>query len=149
MENVKSVSDNTYRIAVGLDGSEKSWRALAEAFSFAKYKKAELHAISVQETVDASYSAGEVLACEQTARQKLELIHIRARMEAEEAGLEIITAICDGNTVKALTKYVKNHKINLLILGDTGHLSILGALLGTTVERVVRDAPCSVLVVRN
>lgn len=37
---------------------------------------------------------------------------------------------------------------DLLIIGHSGHSGIWGRLLGTTADKVVDHAPCSVLVVR-
>jgi nucleotide-binding universal stress UspA family protein len=137
-----------YLIAVGLDGSESSWTAFQEAIEQAKHKSATLHIVSIQESSEASYSATEVLAAEQTAREKLENIQIKARLQAEEQGLKVVTAIAAGSSDAAMVDYVKRNDVNLLVVGDTGHSSIWGALLGTTVEKVVRHAPCSVLIVR-
>lgn len=140
--------EKKYAIAVGLDGSDSSWKAFEEAVQQAELKRGVLHVVSIQESVDASYSATEVLAAEKTARERLEGLHIRARMQAEEAGIMIVAAITTGNSASALVDYVKHKHIDLLIVGDTGHSSIWGALLGTTAEKIVRHAPCSVLIVR-
>lgn len=73
---------------------------------------------------------------------------MKARLIAEEAGLEVIVAIVKGNSAHALADYAKKHLIDLLITGDTGHSSLWGVLIGTTAEKLVREAPCSVLIVR-
>ena len=140
--------NSEYSIAVGLDGSNSAWKAFEEAIQVSLQKKARLHIVSIQESIDASYSASEVLASEQTAQEKLERIQIKARLHAEDAGLKVETAIASGGSATALVDYVKDKRINLLVVGDTGHSSIWGALLGTTAEKIVRHAPCSVLVVR-
>jgi len=136
------------QIAVGLDGSERSWKAFQEALEFSRLKDAQLHLVSVQESVEASYSASEVLASEQTAHDKLEKVHQKAKNQAQACGVTPIGAILTGHTVNAMVEYVKQHKIKLLLLGDIGHLSIWGALLGTSAEKIVRNAPCSVMIVR-
>lgn len=136
-------------IVVGLDGSAGSWKAVAESISLAKTKSAKLHIVSVQESADASYSASEVLAAEKTAHDSLEQIQIKARLLAEEAGVsKIVTEIISGHSSAAIVDYVKQNNAGLLVIGDTGHASIWGALLGTSAEKIVRQAPCSVLVVR-
>lgn len=138
-----------FLIAVGLDGSEASWKALNEALQQAQLKHATLHVVSIQETAEASYSATEVLAADKTSHEKLERVQIKARMMAEGQGVKVDTAIVTGSSADALVAYVKKFKVDLLVVGDTGHSSIWGALLGTTAEKIVRNARCSVLIVRS
>ncbi|MBX9953121.1 MAG: universal stress protein [Candidatus Obscuribacterales bacterium] len=145
------MTDNNARIyvvAVGLDDSASSWKAFGEALQFASVKKAELHIVSIQETADASYSASEVLATDKTSREKLEKAQNKASIMAEEAGITATTEIVAGSSTAAMVDYVKTHDIDLLVIGDTGHSSIWGALLGTNAEKIVRHAKCSVMVVR-
>lgn len=139
---------NNYVVAVGLDGSDSSWKALEESIQQAKLKAALLHIVSIQETADASYSASEVLAVEKTSRVKLERAQLKARERAEEQGVRVVTEIVAGSSALAMIDYVKTHRVDLLLVGDTGHSSIWGALIGTNVEKIVRNAHCSVLVVR-
>lgn len=148
MSTPKSEESANYLIAVGLDGSNSSWKAFDEAVSLTKQKHAHLHVISIQEELDATYNATEALSSECTARENLERLQIKARMNAEEAGIPVTLAIANGTSAGALVDYVKKHHINMLVVGDTGHSSIWGALLGTTSEKIVRHAPCSVLIVR-
>lgn len=142
------VQSKIYKIAVGLDGSDSSWKALEEAVKQAAAKEAELHIVSIQESVDASYSASEVLAADKTSRERLERAQIRARTLAEEAGVKTFTEITPGSSTAAMTDFVKKNSMDMLVIGDTGHSSIWGALLGTSAEKIVRNARCSVLIVR-
>lgn len=135
-------------IAVGMDGSDYSWIALDQAIVLAKVKKAPLHIVSIQETIHTSFSRSEVLAADQTAKHKLEKIQKKARKQCEEAGIDPLMAICVGHPASALVTYVKENDITMLVVGDRGHASIWGSLLGTTAEKIVHDCPCSVLVVR-
>lgn len=139
---------NNYVVAVGLDGSDSSWKALEEAIQQARMKAALLHIVSIQETADASYSASEVLAVEKTSRAKLERAQLKAKERAEEQGVSVVTEIVAGSSALAMIDYVKTRRVDLLLVGDTGHSSIWGALIGTNVEKIVRHAHCSVLVVR-
>lgn len=142
------IKPNDYMIAVGLDGSESSWKALEEAVRQARAKSAKLHIVSIQESVEASYSANEVLASDKTSREKLERIQIKARMLAESEGVNSDMNIATGAFDAAMIAFVKKHRVDLLVVGDTGHSSIWGALLGTNAEKIVRHASCSVLIVR-
>lgn len=137
-----------YSVAIGLDGSSASWKAFEEAVFQAKNKRAVLHLVSVQEAADASYSGSEVLEATRTERQHLETIQMQARMNAEEAGVKVVATISQGQFASGIVDFLKKKKIRLLVLGDVGHSSIWGALLGTNVDKIVRHAPCSVMIVR-
>ncbi|MBY0546459.1 MAG: universal stress protein [Candidatus Obscuribacterales bacterium] len=139
---------STYRIAVGLDGSAASWKALDEAIALTIQKQALLYMVSIQEETEASYSAAEILDLEKTSREQLERVQLKARMLAETSGIQVSTAIVTGSSANAMVAFVKKNKVDLLVVGDTGHSSLWGALLGNTADKIVRHAPCSVLIVR-
>lgn len=140
--------EKSYSIAVGLDGSNSSWKALEEAMCQALQKGAMLHVVSIHEMAEASYSATEILEVEKTSLDKLKTIQLTAGKQVEKHGLKATMAIVSGPSATKLAEYVKKNNIDLLVVGDTGHSSIWGALLGTTAEKIVRHASCSVLVVR-
>jgi len=145
---VTQEGERKYVVVVGLDGSDSSWKALEESVQQARAKNAELHIVSIQESADASYSASEVLAADKTSKEKLEKVQSQARALAEEAGVQTHTEITPGSSTSVMVDYVKTHSVDLLVIGDTGHSSIWGALIGTNAEKIVRNARCSVLIVR-
>jgi len=53
-----------------------------------------------------------------------------------------------GHAGQVLPHYALEVGADLLIIGHSGHSGIWGRLLGTTADKVVDHAPCSVLVVR-
>lgn len=137
-----------YSVAIGLDGSASSWKSFDEAIFQAKQKSGVLHIVSIQETAEVSYSANEVLAAVRTEREHLDEMQTKARMKAESEGVKVITTVVKGHFIATIIDYLKKKKINLLVIGDVGHSSFFGALLGTNVDKIVHNAPCSVLVVR-
>ncbi len=140
--------DTEYLIAIGLDGSPSAWKAFDEAIFVAKNKQAPLHVVSIQEAAEASFSANEVLAAAKNERHHLDEIQLKARTKAEAEGIKVVTTVVNGPFSATIIDYLKKKKISLLVLGDVGHSSIWGALLGTNVDKLVRNAPCSVLIVR-
>lgn len=146
---VANKSNGRYIVTVGLDDSASSWKAVEEALQFAAAKKAELHIVSIQEVADDSYSASEVAAVGKTSREKLEHAQDKALEMAGKKGVQTVTVIVSGApSTPAMVEYVKQHNVDLLVIGDTGHSSIWGALLGTNAEKIVRQAKCSVMIVR-
>jgi nucleotide-binding universal stress UspA family protein len=49
----------------------------------------------------------------------------------------------------AIVRYAKSAAIDLIVMGTHGHTGAAHMLIGSVAERVVRTAPCPVLVVRH
>ncbi|MGH9882574.1 MAG: universal stress protein, partial [Pyrinomonadaceae bacterium] len=53
-----------------------------------------------------------------------------------------------GKAYQEVLAYAKEHEIDLICMGASGTRFVLGVLFGSNVDRVLRQAPCPVLVVR-
>lgn len=135
-------------VAVGLDGSDSSWKAFRQSMELAVAKKVTLHVVSVQEEIGTSPNASEMIVAHETSKEKLHKIQKQAEELAQGEGLKVQNSVVKGNPVEAMVSYVKSNDIGVLVMGFTGHSSILGALLGTQAEKLVRHAPCTVMIVR-
>ncbi len=80
----------------------------------------------------------------QTAR--LELEKFRAMLPACFANNEII--VSEGRPADEILAQIRSKSIDLAVLGSRGSRSLKRLLLGSTSEQVLREAPCSVLIVR-
>ena len=136
------------KIAVGFDGSDGSRRALQEAIHLARLESISLEVVSVEELPRYTETIGEMVEEQDTANQHLNRLHEEARQIAREHGIEIATLIKVGHPAKALVDYAADTKVDLLVIGHSGHSGLWGSFLGTTADKVVRHAPCSVLIVR-
>lgn len=58
------------------------------------------------------------------------------------------TILLTGEPYKELTKYAKEQEIDIIVLGISGHTLLDKLLVGSTTDRVIRQAPCPVLAVR-
>lgn len=56
--------------------------------------------------------------------------------------------ILEGDPTEAILDHVKENKYTMLILGYKGHSVMERLLIGSTVNKIVAHAPCSVLVYR-
>jgi nucleotide-binding universal stress UspA family protein len=66
----------------------------------------------------------------------------------EEVPVEI--RILEGMAASvAIAQYARDHAVDLIVLGSHGRTGLKRAFLGSVAERVVRSAPCDVLVVRS
>jgi nucleotide-binding universal stress UspA family protein len=64
------------------------------------------------------------------------------------AGLPCNVNIVSGYPSTEILRIVKNKSIDLLVMGTHGLTGIAHVLFGSTADRLVRSAPCSVLTVR-
>ncbi len=58
------------------------------------------------------------------------------------------TTLLAGQPHEELTKYAVVHNVDLIVLGVRGHSLVETLFVGSTTDRVVREAPCPVLSVR-
>jgi nucleotide-binding universal stress UspA family protein len=136
------------KIGVGFDGSDGSRRALQEAIRLAVLEKAVLHVVSIEELPRYAGTVGEVIEEQDTANENIKKLHEEVRRIASEHGVEIEPIIRVGHPAKGLVDYSVEAKLDLLVLGHSGHSALWGSFLGTTADKVIRHTPCSVLVVR-
>ena len=139
------------KILVATDFSEPSGVALAYGRDFARSYSAQLHVLHVVDDVMMRYSPEVGIAVpqlqkdlEQGARRELDKI-ITAD---DRRTLDIVDSVETGlNIADALTRYAKEHAIDLIITGTHGRGAVKHLLMGSVAERVVRTAPCPVLTV--
>ena len=80
-------------------------------------------------------------AAEQELKKTTELLHAE--------GFSIIPQIIHGGrSSDGINQYAKDHDISMICIATNGRGGVEHLLLGSTMERVVRKAPCPVLVIR-
>lgn len=132
------------RILVGLDGTPTSNLALRQAIALARLTGASLTALSVEEKLPAyAASVGEV----EEARREMDAFFARVQAAATEqahaAGVELQTAVRAGRAAPTISAFAQEGGFDLVVLG-VGE----GRGLGSTADKVVESAACSVLIVR-
>ena len=140
------------RILIPIDFSELSQEALRQACDLARRFDAELHLVHVLETwleaprlsADSRPRFNELLA-EQQARAKRSLDELPdPRLGPKLAVRRVLT----GNAAREIVKYADASGIDLIVLGTHGRTGMSHWMMGSVAEKVVRLAPCPVLVVR-
>lgn len=137
------------RVLVGLDGSAGSKKALSAAIHLVLEQNAQLMAVSVEEGLP-RYAA-MVDEVEETKRQANDFfgrVQREAYDRAKQAGIELHAVTLAGHAAQRIVEYATAEAIDLLVLGHSGHTGVWGQFLGTTADKIVRHAPCSVLIVR-
>ena len=141
------------RIAVAIDGSACSGRALTEAIKFARCEGAELTILHVMVVSSALYSVDvrqPIERGENEERERGERLVAAALAEAEKLGVQAKVALVEAmdSAVNGITDYMAEHDVNLIIVGTRGLTGIKRFFTGSVATGVVRCAPCSVLVVK-
>jgi nucleotide-binding universal stress UspA family protein len=139
-------------ILVPLDFSPPSKMALNYAVSVARQFKAKLTLLNVVEPMGTpDFAASFPLVMED------ERLMVAAKKELERAakaarvphGILEKVLVRFGRSYHEITEAARTRKVDLIILSTHGYTGLKHALLGSTTERVVRHAPCPVLVVRQ
>jgi len=85
----------------------------------------------------------EIMNAEAThARRQLE----RLARSARGARVRVSTLVAEGPAAAAIVNVAKTKRANLVVLGTHGRTGVQRFLIGSVAERVVRTAPCPVLV---
>ena len=137
------------KILVANDGSEHALKAVKKAMEIARATGAELWSISVEEHLP-HYAAtvGEVLEEKREQNGYFRNIYKGLIEEAKKEGIQLNVKITPGHEVETIVKYAKQENFDLLIIGFMGHSKILGTVMGSTANTIVRLSPCDILVVR-
>jgi nucleotide-binding universal stress UspA family protein len=67
---------------------------------------------------------------------------------AEEGHVKLHTHVIAGHPVRVIIELAKELKVDLLVIGATGHSAVYERLLGSRADRIVQLAHCPVLVVK-
>jgi nucleotide-binding universal stress UspA family protein len=138
-----------HRVLVAHDFSPDSERALNYGISLAQEYQAEMHLLHVisneeQEEPEVAWSHVGVQSLYTSAARQLQ------QAVPKEALLwcSLVTVVRCGGAYEEVLAYAKEHEIDLICMGASGTNFSLGKLLGSTVDRVLRQAPCPVFVAR-
>jgi len=140
---------NVRKVLAPLDFSEHSAEALRNAWELTRDVNGELHIVHVVgqhfTIVEHSRELARETAMEEQAEEEL------ARLKKDELGDsdKVTTAVLVGPPAAKLVEYAKQSDIDLIVLPAFGHSGSEFALIGGVTEKLVRNAPCSVLVLKT
>lgn len=139
------------RIVVPTDFSAESRKALVYAQALAVKFEATLEILYVVEP--ASFFTGVdqslvTVSNEQAAEAAHEkLVKIARRMVDDQ--IPVFPKVRIGKAYMEICALAREHNADLIVISTHGHTGIKHTVLGSVAERVVRHAPCPVLVVRQ
>jgi nucleotide-binding universal stress UspA family protein len=130
------------------DGSEHAFHALEMALALAKQNNSDLHMVSVEEIDYMPEFIEEVREETGTAARRFHKVLQRARAMAEDSHVKLHTHVIAGHPVRDIVELAKELKVELLVIGATGHSALYDRLIGSRADRIVQLAHCPVLVVK-
>ena len=138
------------RILAGVDFSSDSENAFQYALSLAKEFESELHLVHVITPPDykdfIKINAGNELykaLPDQVMEELKDMLD-----EEDHIWCKPIFSILEGQPYDEINKYALAHDTDLIVLGVRGHSIAETLFVGSTTDRVARQAPCPVLSVR-
>jgi nucleotide-binding universal stress UspA family protein len=136
------------RILAANDGSPGAQKALAASIALARQISAELHMVTVEELPRFAASIDEVAEEKDEANHRFAPVVAAAKADALAAGIGIKTHLVPGHVADAVIGLIKQLQADLLVVGFMGHSQLYERIIGGTTDRLVRLAPCAVLVVK-
>jgi Universal stress protein UspA and related nucleotide-binding proteins len=141
------------RILVPIDFSDHSKNALKYAISFAQQFKASIDLIYVVEPTvyPADFSFGQIGFPNVEEELQVHGNEELGNLIKKEIGGKVVSrkVVRTGKPFYEINQYAQERDIDLIIIATHGHSGMEHILFGSTAEKVVRKAPCPVLVVRT
>ena len=136
------------KILIATDGSKYTKGAIREGLAIARLNRSRVFAVYVIDTralttVDGMPTPENMyVLLEQEGKQAVEQVK---RMAGD---LPVETAVITGHPASAITGFAKDKGVNLIVVGTLGKSGIEELLLGSVADKIIRTAPCPVLVVK-
>ena len=123
---------NVERLLLAYDGSKSCQKALQILTNFPSFADLELHIVNVSKRDDSE------------GKRLLE----QAAANLEPVGFQPICQVLSGDTEKVIIQYIKEKRIDGLIMGAYGHSRIRHLVIGSTTARMLRNCDIPVLLLR-
>jgi nucleotide-binding universal stress UspA family protein len=142
------------RILVPTDFSEPSERAAVYALELAKRYGAEIHCVHVSD-IPADLLATSTYYMTGPSEQFVDQVRDESKKSLEAfaaknfPGLGAKAVFLEGRPFVEIVRYTRDEKIDLVVIATHGRSGLKHALFGSVAEKVVRKAPCPVLVVKR
>ncbi len=140
-----------------VDFSENATKAVRHALALAQQDGASLDALHVyQSAIAMSMDYGGLVAPmppmvdpNATEVWQHELSKFMTPLQAEFPGVQVRSLVLERvNIREAILEHVKDTHADMVVLGTRGKTGLRELLIGTTAEKIVSHAPCSILAVK-
>lgn len=110
----------------------------------------EIHVLHVEPPLPYGNRAREVLgdeAIEHYRREESDVALAVAEAELRGMAAKVTYAWLVGDIAKSIRDYVREHGIDVIVMGSRGHGALAGAVLGSVTNQVLREVDIPVMVV--
>jgi nucleotide-binding universal stress UspA family protein len=135
------------RVLVATDFSNDSELALRYGLSLAQEHQAELHLLHALPVVLSPALTAMPVGIESDFQRAARQLNFAVPTEAH-LWCHVIQSVRAGQPYREILTYAEEHKIDLICLGVHGAGFTMRALFGSNADRVLRQAPCPVLIAR-
>jgi nucleotide-binding universal stress UspA family protein len=139
------------RVLAAYDFSSDSELALSYGLSLAQECQAELHVLHVLPSRSARSEAPEIAflppGVEDGFREAASRLHSAVPPDSR-VWCEVKQAVREGHPYREILAYADEQNIDLICIGASGTGFGMRALFGSNADRVLRQAPCPVLITR-
>ncbi len=136
------------KILIPTDGSENTKAAITQGLELARVMGSEVTALYVVDQasfVNFPMDATVVSIYSLLEKEGKDAVDYVVN-EGQKLGVKVTPKVVEGSPAKKIVDEAENY--DLVVMGTLGRTGISKLLLGSVAERVVRFAPCPVLVVR-
>jgi nucleotide-binding universal stress UspA family protein len=147
------------KVLLAIDQSASSaaaQRALLQQFRADTTEVYVLHALQWQASIPISFSFArgntygpQFCSLIKRAREQAETMVADAADALRNGGFRASAQVVEGNPLRAILGHAAEWGADLIVLGTHGRIGIDQILFGSMAEKVFRDAPCSVEIVRT
>jgi nucleotide-binding universal stress UspA family protein len=138
IEKIEVTMFRVRKILYATDFSSYSTQAYFHAVGLAESWKASLAIV----TVFTPGSDGQTIADHGFWQKQLESIR------PSNAKIPVTHVLLEGDPAAEIVAYAEDAKVDVIVMGTHGRSGVERLLMGSVAERVLRDAHCSVLVVK-
>lgn len=136
------------KLLVGYDGSEGSKIALNKGLCLAESLRAEIIVLAVGRIPDYAETVSEIEEAKEQAWRYYQKILEEVKELSKEKNLNLNTLIKYGKPSEVIVEVAEENEVDLIILGPSRYSYMRRRILGSTAEKVVERANCSVLIVK-
>ena len=134
------------RILCAVDFSPDSLEAFHVAVETGRLHSGSLHIFHVIEALPAVPPQVEIRIVEEANAAMEKLV---ASAGSSLDGLAFTTEVTSGRAFVEIVERAREWRADLIVVGSKGTTSLEEIIIGGTAENVMKEAPCSVLVVRT
>lgn len=136
------------KILVAFDGSNESQSAFLFGLDMAKKFEASFEVLSIVRLLEPPEEV-ETQDNFERGKEHFEKLFKHLKVQADEQGVHLKTKVALGHPAEQIIHWAEKHDVDVIVVGHQTR-SVFGRwLLGSTPDKIVHHAPCTVIVVKN